>query len=93
MQKFLSIPVTSEQEQLVSCVGVALVEQQSTTQVDIHYTSGKTIRLTHGTAPAGDESMRDKIEDEIILALQQAWRDVTKAVENLPFAVSGIAAV
>ena len=91
MQKFLSIPVTGEQNQLVSCNDIKLIEQASTTEVTISYGSGKVTTLTHATAGAGVETMRDKIQDEVVLALQQPWRDVTKPVSNLPFAVSGIA--
>ena len=91
MQKFLSIPVTGEQNQLVSCIDIKLIEQATNATVTIHYGSGKITTITHATAGAGDETQRDKIQDEVILALQQAWRDVTKSVENLPYAVSGIA--
>ena len=41
MQKYLSIPVKNEDNQLVLINEVAIVEQTSTTAVDIHYTSGQ----------------------------------------------------
>ncbi len=50
MQKFLSIPVTGEQSQLVSANDIKLIEQFSTTVVKIFYRTdnvkiGKVIRL------------------------------------------------
>ena len=90
MQKFLSIPVTNEQNQLVSATDVKLIEQASTSTVTITYGGGKVTTITHGTAPAGNEEMRDKIQDEVVEALQQTWKSVIKQVADLPYAVSGI---
>ena len=91
MEKFLSIPVTNEQTQLVSANGILLVEQASTTTVTIAYLSGKVTTLTHATAPSGNETQRDAIQNAIVAALQTPWREVVYPVSNLPFAVSGIA--
>lgn len=91
MEKFLSIPVTNEQNQLVSANGVILVEQASTTTVTITYAGGKVVTLTHGTAGAGDETERDAIQSAIVAALQTPWYKVSYQVSGLPFAVSGIA--
>jgi hypothetical protein len=41
MEKFLSIPVTGEKTQLISCTDVKLVEQASTTTVTLTYGGGK----------------------------------------------------
>ena len=41
MEKFLQIPVTGEQKQIVSILDVKLVEQASTTTVTLAYGSGK----------------------------------------------------
>ena len=41
MQKYISIPVKNEQNQLVLVNDIAIIEQASTTLVEIHYTSGK----------------------------------------------------
>lgn len=89
MQKFLSIPVTLENDQLVSCVDIKLMEQASNTTVTIAYGSGKIVTITHATTPT--RRMLLKLQEEVVLALQQPWRDVVKPVSNLPFAVSGIA--
>ena len=49
MAKFLSIPVTDEQKQLVSADGIILLEQASTTSttVVITYASAKVVTVTH----------------------------------------------
>lgn len=95
MEKFLSIPVTNEQYQLVSATDIALIEQASTTTVTITYKSGGTssdvITITHATAGSGDETMRDAIQNAVIAALQTQWYNVAYTVANLPYAVSGIA--
>lgn len=91
MEKFLSIPVTSEQNQLVCATDVVLVEQASTTTVTITYKFGKVTTITHATAGSGDETERDTIQDAIVAALQTDWKKPSYAVTNLPYAVSGIA--
>jgi len=96
MQKFLSIPVTGEQNQLVSASDVKLIEVGDASgsdpldNVTIFYGGGKKITLTHATVASGSEEMRDLLQDEVVLALQQPWRDVVKEVGKLPKAVSAI---
>jgi hypothetical protein len=94
MEKFLSIPVASEQYQLVSATDIVLIEQNSTTTVHLHYkssTATDVVTITHAAAPAGDESMRDAIQDALVNALATSWTNVSYQVDGLPFAVSGIA--
>lgn len=93
MEKFISLPVTSEQNQLVSANGVILVEQASTTTVTITYSSQAVVTITHATAGAGVETARDGVQDAIVSALQKAWTEPAYAVpaSNIPFAISGIA--
>ena len=94
MEKFLSIPVTGEQRQLVSATGIVLIEQGSTTTVLVHYKSSTgtdVVTITHAAAPADNESMRDAIQDALVEALTTSWTNVAYEVTNLPFAVSGIA--
>ena len=100
MEKFISIPVTDEQRQLVSATDVALVEQASTTTVTILYKSGLLTTITHATAGAGVETERDAIQDAIAAALATPWNQPVYKVgdstgyqssPSLPFAVSGIA--
>ena len=55
MQKFLSIPVTGEQNQLVSCNNIKLIEQASTTTVTVTYGAGKVTTLTHGASSGGSD--------------------------------------
>ena len=92
MEKFLSIPVTNEQNQLVSCTDIKLIEQGSSTTVVITYGGGKVTTITHATDPtAGSEAMRDAIQNAVIAALQTAWAQPAYTVSGLPLAVSGIA--
>jgi hypothetical protein len=93
MEKFLSIPVTNEQNQLLSATGIVLIEQETTTTVHVHYkasTATDVVTITHAAAPSGNETMRDAIQDAVIAALQTPWTHVAYSVANLPFAVSGI---
>lgn len=96
MKKFLSIPVTNEQYQLVPIDGILLVEQASTTTVTIQYQDAGLLTITHATAGAGDETERDAIQDAIVAACATDWtkpKYVLGADGNvsLPYAVSGIA--
>jgi hypothetical protein len=93
MEKFLSIPVTNEQRQLISATGIVLIEQESTTVVHVHYkasTGTDVVVITHAAAPAGDESMRDAIQSALVAALGTSWTNVAYEIPSLPFAVSGI---
>jgi hypothetical protein len=93
MEKFLSIPVTNEQRQLLSATGIVLIEQETTGTVHVHYkasTATDVVTITHATLPAGDESMRDAIQNAVIAALSTPWTAVAFDVTNLPVAVSGI---
>ena len=93
MEKFLSLPVTNEQNQLVSANQVALVEQASTTTVIITYHSGLATTITHATAGAGVETARDGIQKAIEASLKTVWTKPVYEVpaSNIPFAISGIA--
>ena len=89
--KFLSIPVTDEQKQLVSADDVILLEQASTTTVTISYQGGKVVTVTNAALGANIESMRDYLQDSIVFAQQQPWHQVKYECDALPVAVSGIA--
>ena len=63
MQKFLSIPITAtgETSQLVAVDGIVLIAQD-------------VVTLTIGAAmAANDVSVRDRIQDSVIAALQTSW--------------------
>jgi hypothetical protein len=93
MEKFLSIPVTNEQRQLLSATGIVLIEQETTSTVHVHYkasTATDVVTITHATAPAGNETMRDAIQNAVVAALQTPWTAVAYEVTNLPYAISGI---
>ena len=94
MEKFLGITVTNQQVQIVSATGIVLIEQDSTTTVGIHYKSSTgtdVVTITHDAAGAGDETMRDAIQNAVVAALTTSWTNVLYTVENLPYAVSNIA--
>jgi hypothetical protein len=91
MEKFLSIPVTNEQNQLVSANDIKLIEQGSTTTVVITYGGGKAITITHDATGSGVETMRDAIQDAVVSALITHWQAVAFAVTGLPKPVTGIA--
>lgn len=93
MEKFLSIPVTNEQRQLLSATGIVLIVQASTTTVTVHYKSSTgtdVVTITHAAAGAGSEVMRDAIQSAVVEALATSWTNVAFEVNNLPLAVSGI---
>ena len=73
MQKYLSIPVKNEANQLVLVNEIALVEQATTSKVEIHYTSGKKVEVEHDTMAANNEDVRDRIEENILSVLSQSW--------------------
>ena len=93
MEKFLSIPVTNEQNQIISSTGIVLISQNSTTTVHVHYkasAASDVLTITHAAAGAGDETMRDAIQDAVVAALTTSWTNVSYTVANLPYAVSAI---
>ena len=98
MQKFLSIPVTDEQNQLVSCNDIKIVEigddsgpgSNPTTATTIYYGGGKKITLTHAAVDSGSEEMRDAIQNGVVEILQKQWTEVALQMDSLPKAVSGI---
>ena len=76
MEKFLNIPVTNEQKQIVSVLDVKLVEQASTTTVSLSYGSGKVVTIKHAAIAAGSEAMRDEVQNVMIAALATGWTAV-----------------
>jgi hypothetical protein len=91
MEKFLSIPVTSQGNQLVSANNVILVEAtaDSATAVTtlITYAGGKVVTLTHAAQVAF--SMKLAIQAAIAASLQTSWTNVIYDV-TVPQAVSDI---
>jgi hypothetical protein len=90
MEKFLSIPVTSEGNQLISANNIVLIDAASATATTtvITYAGGKVITLTHAAQVAF--SMRDAIQTGVANALQTSWTHVVFPIA-VPQAVSGIA--
>jgi len=75
MQKYLSILVKNEQRQLAGINEVVIVEQASTTKVEMIYSSGKKIEINHDTMAANNEEVRDAVEDAMITALRLSWQN------------------
>ena len=99
MQKFLSIPITAagETSQLVAVSGIILIEQASTTTVTITYGNAAAqdvVTITLGAAmAANDVSVRDRIQDSVIDALQLSWHKPSLAVSLLGLSDAAGAAV
>ena len=80
MQKYISIPVKNEQNQLVLVNDIAIIEQASTTLVEIHYTSGKKVEVNHDAMAANNEEIRDRLQEHVVACLEQSWTNVTNQV-------------
>ena len=99
MTKFLSIPITAtgETSQLVAVNGIILIEQATTQTVTITYGNATaqdvvTITLTAVMA-ANDVTVRDRIQDSVIDALQLSWHKPSLAVSLLGLTDAAGAAV
>lgn len=91
MDKFLSIPVTSNGNKLVAVHGIKVITQaaESATAVTtiISYIDGTATTLTHAAAAAFD--MRIALEEAVTEALQSDWKKVVHPFTS-PKAVSSI---
>lgn len=91
MEKFLSIPVTGQANQLVSANNVILVEAgaDSATAVttSITYAGGKVVTIIHAAQVAFD--MRTAIQKAIVEARMTPWTKVVYTFVS-PRAVSDI---
>ena len=90
MEKFLSIPVTSEPNALVSLSGIKTIDEATGTAVTtvVYYHDGTATTITH----AADTAFSVKIALNTALenALKQSWQKVVFPVE-LSVAVSAVA--
>lgn len=77
MEKYLSIPVTANGNQLISCNGIISIVGTDATSVVITYKSGTTIDLT---TTGAQNVMRNQIQDEVALALATGWTNVSRQV-------------
>ena len=95
MEKFISIPVTSQPNQLISTTGIVLVasglgsanSSGTATTTTITYSYGKVVTLTHAAQVAF--SMRTAIQNAIAEALTTSWTNVVYTA-TVPQAVSDI---
>jgi len=91
MEKFLSIPVTSKGNKLISASNIKVITQaaESSTAVTtiIAYGGDTVTTITHAAAVAFD--MRIALEEAVAAALQSPWTEVVHAFTS-PKAVSSI---
>jgi hypothetical protein len=87
MEKYLSIPVTSAGNQLISCNGIISIVGDDATSVVITYKSGTTVDLT---TTGAQNVMRNQIQDEVALALATGWTNVSRQVSPIN-AISAVA--
>jgi len=84
---------TAFNSQLVSCNGIGLIEQATTSTVRIAYdapAASDNITLVHTPVAAGSEAVRDLLEDALVSALATHWKEVSVDTNVLPFKVIGI---
>tara|TARA_R100001510_G_C7650320_1_gene207819 strand:+ start:516 stop:848 length:333 start_codon:yes stop_codon:yes gene_type:complete len=102
MQKFLSIPVAGSTPQLVAVSGIILIEQLNPgggTNSSITITYGNAaaqdvVTITLGSEQAAnDVSVRDRIQESVIDALQLSWHKPSLAVSLLGLVTPAGAAV
>lgn len=95
MEKFISVPVTGQPNQLISVVGIAMVSAgtgatnntATATTTVITYQTGRAITLTHAAQVAYD--MRTAVQDAIAAALATSWTNVAY-VTSVPRAISQV---
>lgn len=95
MEKFLSIPVAGQANQLIAVNDVVLVaagtgatnNTATATTTTINYQGGKVVTLTHAAQVA--YSMRTAIQNALVEARQSSWTNVAIVV-SVPQAVSAV---
>jgi folate-dependent phosphoribosylglycinamide formyltransferase PurN len=90
MEKFISVPVTGQPNQLISVTGIVLVESSSatsTTTTISYQANGRDISITHAAQVGYD--MRTAIQNAIAAALQTSWTNVVY-VASFPRAISSV---
>jgi len=89
MEKFLSIPVTGEGNQLVPVTDVKLISKTFNTQTSIYYGEKSKISLTHDVVTG--TTFRNWLQSEMVKALQTNWtRASYSAIPPDAIAVSSI---
>jgi len=99
MEKFISIPITTGANQLVSVndlvgvfAGTAATNIAAGTATVLTYRNGRTITLNHtDTVAQVAYNMRDAIQNAIIDALKTSWKKpVGYVIPSLPITVASI---
>ena len=95
MEKFISVPVTGQPNQLISVVGIAMVSAgtgatnntATATTTVITYQTGRAITLTHAAQVAFD--MRNAVQSAVVDALTTSWTNVAY-LASFPRAISAV---
>lgn len=95
MEKFISVPVTGQPNQLISATGIAMVSAgtgatnntATATTTVITYDTGRAITLAHAAQVAYD--MRTAIQDALANALATSWTNPVY-VAQVPRAISAV---
>jgi len=91
MEKFISIPVTTTGNQLISSNHVlAVISTATGTTTTITYLSGKVVTIT--TAAQTNYSVRDAIQNAIAASAAITWSEPVYVISSLPVACSLITA-
>ena len=87
MEKFISIPVTTTGNQLISSNQVlAVISTATGTTTTINYFGGKVVTIT--TANQTNYSVRDAIQAAITASLAYNWTEPVYVIPSLPAACS-----
>jgi len=87
MEKFISIPVTTTGNQLISSNQVlAVISTATGTTTTINYFGGKVVTIT--TAAQTNYSVRNAIQDAITASLAYNWTEPVYVIPSLPVACS-----
>jgi len=100
MEKFLSIPVTGEGNQLVPVTDIKYIEVGNKTHgsptisVTFFYGSGRVTIINHDAVPALSMVQRNWFQSQVVAALSTPWTQVSySAIPNPAYAVTGINSV
>ena len=89
MEKFISIPVTTTGNQLISSNHVlAVISTATGTTTTITYLSGKVVTIT--TAAQTNYSVRDAIQNAVSASSAYNWTEPVYVIPSLPVACSTI---
>ena len=91
MEKFISIPVTTTGNQLISSNHVlAVISTATGTTTTITYLSGKVVTITTGSTNQVNYNVRDAIQNAIAASSAYNWTEPVYVIPSLPVACTVI---